>query len=164
MLANTSDRRSISPLSMASSRRAVGAIANLARHPRLSYRHPYGLAPPPSEASLVTGFKEQIASDIASCTSSKKSSARSKNPNRMSMHLLKTRNDRSKQKQHTDLKNALIKPCRPAIPSDCSLDDAIPNSIEIMRRLGGPVTAFEQNLRHNYHRQLDAFRHGSIKC
>jgi hypothetical protein len=82
----------------------------------------------------------------------------------MSMYSLKTRNDRPKDKQHFNSKALLVKRFQPPILKDCALDDCIPNSIEVMRRLDRPIAAFEHNLWHNYQRQLDQFRHLSIKC
>ena len=53
---------------------------------------------------------------------------------------------------------------RRALAVDVALNASIPNSIDMMRQLGGCVPAFEHSLRYNYHRQLNQFRLSSIKC
>ena len=149
---------------MSSSRRAVGGISHSSRRPRQLFRPLFAYTPAPTEASLVGTLKEEPAADLASPSSARKPSSRHKNTSRTSMHMLKTRNDRTKQKQNVELKTVLVKPCRQPHLQDCGLDEAIPSSIEIMRRIGGPITAFEHTLRHSYHRHLSQFRNGSIVC
>ena len=53
---------------------------------------------------------------------------------------------------------------RQPLAVDVALNVSIPNSIEMMRQLGGCVPAFEHTLRYNYYRQLNHFRLSSIKC
>lgn len=78
--------------------------------------------------------------------------------------MIKTKTDRARQKQNFELKTLLVQPCKQPIFGDTELEESIPNSIELMRSIGGPVTPFESNLRYNYHRQLNQFRNGATKC
>ena len=157
------DRRILTPLSVNSPKRAVGAIAQPSYRQRTNHRSFNVQTPRPNDESSNHQSKEQTT-DTNSATSSKQLSARQRSVTRASMHLLRTRNQRTKEHQKTELKSAFVKPCRQPILSDCLTDDSIPNSIEIMRRLGGPVTAFEHHLRHVYQRQLKQFRNGSVQC
>lgn len=160
-LENSIDHRIISPLTMSSSRRAVGS-AHSGHRPNQQNRTLYSQTPQTTETNAMGGLYEQLSTDSSSSTA-KKSHPRSRNNSRSTMHMLKTRNERARQKQQIDLKTVLVRPCRPPIFGDGNLEETIPNSIEVMRRLGGPVTAFERNLRYNYHRQLNHFRNGSNK-
>jgi hypothetical protein len=92
----------------------------------------------------------------------KRARARSTNSSRTSMHMLKTKNERTRQKQNIQLKTLLVEPWKQTLYSDSILDEAIPNSLEIMHKMCGPATPFERNLRRNFHRQLYQFRNGSM--
>jgi hypothetical protein len=81
------------------------------------------------------------------------------------MHMLKTKNNRTRQKQNIDLKTLLVEPWKQVLTTsnDDVLDETIPNSLEIMHKMCGPATPFERNLRYNFRRQLNQFRNGSMK-
>lgn len=118
--------------------------------------------PQTPQTNLFGGLYEQLSTDSA--TSARKSNSRSTNSSRTTLRMAKTKNDRARQKQQIELKTVLVQPCRPPVSGDSDLEESIPNSIDIMRKLGGPVSAFEKTLRYNYQRQLNKFRNGSIKC
>lgn len=159
-LASHNEHRIISPLTMTSSRRPGGS-AHSSRRPNQQSHLLNCQTPQTNEASLLGGLYEQLSTDSVSTT--KKSNVRSTNSSRTALHMLKTRNERARQKQQVELKTLLVNPCRPPVEGDSDLDESIPNSIEVMRRLGGSVSAFEKNLRFNYQRQLSQFRVGSKK-
>lgn len=161
-MAATADRRSFSPISVSSSRRAVGAISHQQR-PRQYFRSVY-VQTPYSNTESNTNTVRDTHRDAASIPTVKPLSIRQRSSTRLSMHLLKTKNERSREQQKTGLKSVLVKPCREPKLSDCSLNDNIPNSIEVLRRMGGPITPFEHQLRFNYKKQLNRFRNGSIQC
>lgn len=79
------------------------------------------------------------------------------------MHLLKTKNQRTKQKQNDKLKTHLDEPWKQMSSNDIIFGDAIPNSLDIMQKICGPGTAFERNLRSNFQRQLKILRSSSLK-
>jgi len=146
---------------MSSTRRAVGS-AHSGRRNYQQNRVSFSQTPQTIETNVMSGFYEQLPTD--SSASLKKLYPRSTNTSRATIHMVKTKNDRARLKQHIGLKTILVEPCKQPILGDHKLEETIPNSIEIMRRLGGPVTAFESNLRYNYRRQLNQFRNGSTKC
>jgi len=147
---------------MSSPRRAIGS----AHSPRRTYpqqsRVSNSKIPQTTETKIVGGLYEQ--GTIDSSTTAKKSYPRSINTSRSTIRMLKTKNERARQKQHIELKTSLVQPCRQPIFGDSELEETIPNSIEIMRNLCGPITPFESNLRYNYRRQLNQFRNTSTKC
>ncbi|CAF0947711.1 unnamed protein product [Rotaria sp. Silwood1] len=161
-LATAADHRSITPLSMSSSKRAAGGSAHSSRRNYQQHRLPYPLTPPPTETYIIGGLYEQSASDTSSTM--KKPFMRTTNTSRSTVHMIKTKTDRAREKQHIELKTMLVKPCRQLITSDSTLEETIPNSIETMRKLGGSISAFERNLRYTYHRQLNQFRNNLKKC
>lgn len=146
---------------MCSSRRPIGN-AHSGRRTNQQNRILYSQTPQTTETNVMGGLYEQISSDSSSSTA-KRSYTRSTTNSRSTMHMVKTKNERARQKQQIELKTILVRPCRPPISGDSDLEETIPNSIEIMRRIGGPITTFEKNLRFNYHRQLNQFRNGSNK-
>lgn len=151
-LASSMDRPLISPLTMCSSRRPIGS-AHSARRTNQQNRT--------TDATAIGGLYERVSTD--SSTTVKKSYPRSTNTSRTTMYRVKTKNDRARQKQHVELKTILVQPSQQVIPGDSDSEEIIPNSIEIMRQLGGHVSAFEKNLKLNYRRQLHQFRNGASK-
>ena len=150
---------------MGSSRR-TGGSAHSSRRPAAANQQPlltHCQTPQThtNETSLLGGFCEELSTD--SLSSTKKSNVRSMNSSRTALHMLKTKNERARQKQQVELKTILVNPCQASIDDETDLEESIPNSIEIMRRLGGSVSAFEKNLRSNYQRQLTQFRASSKK-
>lgn len=77
------------------------------------------------------------------------------------MHMLKTKNERYRQKQQGELKTLLVEPWKQPSWTDGTLEEAIPNSIDLMHRMCGPATPFERNLRQKYHQQLHQYRNGT---
>ncbi|CAF2878069.1 unnamed protein product [Rotaria sp. Silwood2] len=161
-LATATDHRSITPLSMSSSKRAAGGSAHSSRRNHQQYRLPYPQTPPPTETYIIGGLYEQSTSETSSTI--QKPLVRNASTRRSTVHSIKTKTNRAREKQHIDLKTVSVKPCRRLIKSDTTLEETIPNSIETMRKLGGPITAFEKNLRYTYHRQLNQFRTNLKKC
>ncbi|CAF0939024.1 unnamed protein product [Rotaria sordida] len=143
-LTTAADHRSTTPLSMSSSKRAAGGSAHSSRRSHQKYRFLYPQTPPPSETYTI-GVK-------------------STNTSRSKVHMIKTKTDRARKQQHTELKTILVKPCRQLLTSDNTLEETIPNSIETMRQLRGSIPAFEKNLRYTYHKQLNKFRNDLKKC
>lgn len=150
-----SDRRIDSPLSISSAKRStISASSNNYFNQQKS--HP--------------GFKSSLSNDInanysmpeklsgESMSSMKASRARSTLSSRSSMHMLKTRNERKRQKQYIELKTVLVDPWKQIPWNDGILEQSIPNSLEVMHKMCGPGTAFERNLRHSYQRQLSQLR------
>jgi hypothetical protein len=160
----TTDNRSASPLSMASSKRTAGnnGSARSSRRVNQQYRVVLPQQTPSTDTNVMGGLYEQSTIDSAS-TIMKKPYPRSTNTSRSTLNMLKTKNERARQKQQMELKTILVNPCRQPITIDGGLEETIPNSIEIMRKLRGPVPAFESNLRFNYNRQLTQYRINSTK-
>lgn len=146
---------------MSSSRRPVGS----AHSARLTYQQQQRISqsqtPQIIHTSVVGGLYEKVTNDSSS--SIKKSYPRSTNTSRTTVHMLKTKNDRARKKQNIELKTILVPPGQQPTFGDTDLEQAIPNSIEMMRKIGGSLTAFERNLRSNYHRKLNQFRNGATK-
>jgi hypothetical protein len=159
-LASSMDHRNISPLTMSSLRRPIGS-AHSSRRANQQNRTLNSVTPQTIDSNVMGGLYEQLSNDSMSTT--KKFNPRSTNTSRSNIHMVKAKNDRARQKQHVELKTILVQPCRQPISGDSDLEETIPNSIEIMRKFGGPVSAFERNLRYNYQRQLNQFRNGSKK-
>ena len=151
-LASSMDRPLISPLTMCSSRRPIGS-AHSTRRTNQQNRT--------SDAHAIGGLYEQVSTDLS--TTVKKSYPRSTNTSRTTMHRVKTKNDRARQKQHVELKTVLVQPSQQVFSGDSNSEEFIPNSIEIMRQLGGHVSAFEKNLKVDYRRQLHHFRNGATR-
>jgi hypothetical protein len=158
-LATSIDHQVLSPLGISSPRRALGS-GHSSRRTNQEHRVSFSQSPQKNETNIMGGLYEQLSD---SSFSLKKTYPRSTNTSRSTIHMLKTKNERERQKQNIVLKTTIVNPSRQPILVDNELEEAIPNSIEIMRKIGGPVTAFESNLRYNYHRQLNQFRNGSIK-
>ncbi|CAF4054401.1 unnamed protein product [Adineta steineri] len=81
-----------------------------------------------------------------------------------SIHLLKTKSDRTRPKPNIDLTTVLMKPWRQATWNDDGFDNSIPNSLDLMHQICGPSTPFERNLRQDYHKQLNLYRSASTKA
>ena len=160
----TTDNRSCaSPLSMASSKRTAGNLssARSSRRANQQYRVVLPQQTPSTDTNVMGGFYEQSTIDSASTI--KKPYPRSTNTSRSTLNMLKTKNERARQKQQMELKTILVNPCRQPTTTDGGLEEVIPNSIEIMRKLGGPIPAFESNLRFSYNRQLKQYRINTAK-
>ncbi|CAF3355363.1 unnamed protein product [Rotaria sp. Silwood1] len=156
----TNDNRISSPLSISSSKRnVVSAHSNHSYHQQQKYQA--------SKSSLsndmnTTGsIHEQLTGESSS--SFRGARARSTTSSRSTMHMLKTKNERKRQKQYIELKTLLVDPYKQIPWNDGTLDESIPNSLEIMHKMCGPGTPFERNLRYNYQRQLNQLRNSSIK-
>lgn len=145
---------------MYSSRRPIRS-AHSDRRANQQNRILHSQTPQTVDSSVMGGLYEQLSNDSMSTT--KKSNPRTTNTSRSNIHMVKTKNDRAREKQHVELKTIFVQPCRKLISGDNDLEETIPNSIEIMRKFGGPISAFERNLRYNFHRQLNLFRNGSTK-
>jgi hypothetical protein len=145
---------------MYSARRPIGS-AHSGRQANQRSCTLHSQTPQTVESNVMGGLYEQLSDDSMSTT--RKSYPKRTNTSRSNIHMVKTKNDRARQKQHVELKTILVQPYRPPLTSDSDLEETIPNSIEIMRQFGGPLSAFERNLRYNYHRQLNQFRNGSTK-
>ncbi|CAF2887224.1 unnamed protein product [Rotaria sp. Silwood2] len=154
------DNRSSSPLSISSSKRnVVSAHANHTyRQQRKSLASKSSLS---NDMNTTSSLHEQLTGE--SFSSFKGARARSTTSSRSTMRMLKTKNDRQRQKQHIELKTLLVEPYKKIPWNDGTLDESIPNSLEIMHQMCGPGTPFERNLRYNYHRQLNQLRNGSTK-
>lgn len=159
-LATSMDRQLISPLTMYTPRRPVGS-AHSARRANPPNRTSYSQIPQTTETNVSGGFYEQLSTD--STTSASKFYPRSTNTSRTTMHRVKTKNERARQKQHVELKTILVQPSQQVISGDSDSEEFIPNSMRIMRRLGGHLSAFEKNLELDYRRQLIQFRNGASK-
>ncbi len=160
VLSTTHDRHTPTPLSMCSSKRtASSALSNNRQHQKQQNRTLQ--SPLSNEINSTSNIHQQLTRESSS-TSMRRARARSINSSRSTMHMLKTKNDRTKQKQNIELKTLLVEPWKQRLHSDGIFDETIPNSLELMYRLCGPATPFERNLRHNYHRQLNHFRNGSM--
>ncbi|CAF3495736.1 unnamed protein product [Rotaria socialis] len=154
------DHRSMSPLSVLSSKRnATSAHSN---H-RYSHQQKYQ----PSKSSLSNEINTAInAPDPMPRESSappRTERARSTTSSRSTLHMLKTKNERKRQKQQVALKTLLVDPWKQMPWNDGISDETIPNSLDIMHKMCGPATPFERNLRYNYHRQLNQLRNSSAK-
>jgi len=77
--------------------------------------------------------------------------------------MLKTKNERTKQKQNNELKTHLDEPRKQMSSNDAIFGDTIPNSLDIMHKICGPGTAFERNLRSDFQRKLKILRSSSLK-
>ena len=150
------DHRSTTPISMSSGKRAAGGSVYSSRRGHPLYQFSYCQTPTPTETNAAAAFYEQLATE--SSASIKKSCTRSTNRSRSTVHMIRTKSDRARQKQHIGLRTVLIEPCKQPILRDKELEEKIPNSIEIMRKLPGSINAFERNLRHTYHRHLNHYR------
>jgi hypothetical protein len=142
---------------MSSSRRAAGTTHSSHRIYQQN-RTSYSQTAHTPDTNVPGGLYEELTDS----SSEKKSYQRSPNNSRSAMHMVKAKNVRAKQKQIIELKTVIVKPCRQPISTDSDLEESIPNSLEVMRKLGGSVTAFEKNLRYNYRRQLNQYRNVRI--
>ncbi len=153
------ERQLPSPLSMASSKRTITSAY-------LNHRN-QSQQPPPHRTvespSSRTSYAHQQYVRESPPPSAKRTRARSTTSSRSTMHMLQTKNNRIRQKQNVDLKTVLVEPWKQVLTSDDILDGTIPNSLEIMHKMCGPATPFEQNLRYTFRRQLTQFRNGSTK-
>ncbi|CAF4054499.1 unnamed protein product [Rotaria magnacalcarata] len=161
-LATSNDYQSPSLQSMSSLKRAAPITGNTPRRAYQIQPLPYPSTPPSTETHITNGLQEKSKTN-SSC-SVKRPSLRSTNSSRATVHMLKTKNDRAREKQHIDLKTALVKPHRQHALRDSALEESIPSSLDKMRKLGGSITAFEKNLDYNYNRQLNQFRIDLKQC
>ncbi len=158
-LSATYDRHLSTPLSLSTSKRTMSSAHS--SHPsQQQYRTLQ--SPLSNETDATNHTHEQIGSEL-SANSVRKARAKSTNSSRSTMNMLKTKNDRTRQKQNIQLKTVLVEPWKQPIYMDGILDEPIPNSLEIMHKMCGPATPFERNLRDNFHRQLNQFRSSSMK-
>jgi hypothetical protein len=156
-LSASNEHRSATPLSM-SSKRTAGSAHSTHRYHQQQYRT--SQTPLSNDVNSNLSVHERLTGESAPV---RKVRARSTTSSRTTMHMLKTKNDRTRQKQNGELKTLLVEPWKQAAWSDEILDDNIPNSLEIMHRMCGPATPFERNLRYSYHRQLKQYRNGTMK-
>lgn len=94
--------------------------------------------------------------------SGRKTRAKSISSSRSTLRMLKTKNDRTRQKQNVELRTVLVEPWKQPLYTDGILDEAIPNSLEVMYQMCGPATPFERNLRQTFRRQLSQLRNGPM--
>lgn len=158
---STNEHRSISPLSLASAKRPTASAHS-------NYRHSQQQRYQPSKSSLSNDVNTvNNTNELApreSAAPSRAARARSSTSSRSTMYMLKTKNDRKRQKQQVALKTLLVDPWKQMPWNDGISDETIPNSLDIMHKMCGPATPFERNLKYNYHRQLNQLRHASAKC
>jgi hypothetical protein len=149
-------------MSFSSSKRTISsAHSNLHNHPQQQQQQQRTLQSSLSnEMNSITNNTHEPMTREPSSLSMRKARARSTNSSRSTMHMLKTKNNRTRQKQNIELKTHLVDPWKQAVYIDGILDETIPNSLEIMHNMCGPATPFEQNLRYNFRRQLNQFRNG----
>ncbi|CAF0738824.1 unnamed protein product [Didymodactylos carnosus] len=81
---------------------------------------------------------------------------------RHTKHMLK-KNDVQKHKQKVKLKTILVEPWSKPVWSNGSVEEWIPNSLEMMEKLGGQSTAFEKNLKFTYNNHLKHLRNIPVK-
>lgn len=159
-MASSTDRQLISPMTMCSARRPVGS-AHSARRTNPPNRMSSSQIPQTTETNVSGGFYEQLSTD--STASTRRFYPRSTNTSRTTMHRVKTKNERARQKQQVELKTILVQPSQAVISGDNDSEEFVPNSIRIMRQLGGHLSAFEKNLELDYRRHLIQFRNGASK-
>lgn len=156
----TNDQRSASPLSIhsTSKRTTISASSNQ----RAQSKNPTETqhAEPTQPKSSPTSAHEKLTGE--SLSEFRKRRAKSSVTTRTLFTSVKAKNERSRQKQQTNLKNALIDPWKVAPWTDTTMEESIPNSIDVMHKMCGPATPFERNLRQNYHRQLNQLRYGVV--
>ncbi len=157
-LSATHDRRAATPLSISSAKRTISS-AHSSRHQQQQQTRTLQ-SPLSNDTNLTNHLPEQLTKDSSS-TSLRRARARSTNSSRSTMHMLKSKNHRTRQKQNIELKTLLVEPWKQMLYGDGILDETVPNSLEIMHKMCGPATPFERNLRQNFHRQLNQLRHGS---
>lgn len=141
---------------MASSKRTISSAHST------QYQHRTLQSRLSNEMHSTSSHAHEPLSRSSTSLSGRKTRAKSTNSSRTAMHMLKTRNDRSRQKQNIELRTVLVEPWKQPIYTDGILDEPIPNSLEIMYQMCGPATPFERNLRHSFRQQLTQFRTGAI--
>jgi hypothetical protein len=146
---------------LSSAKRTARSSAHSSRRPQQHSQPIQSQTPLLTETNIAGGLYEPLTQNLSSL---KRQCARNMNTSRTTIRMMQTKNDRTRQKQHIELKTILVNPCRQPSWKDGSLDKSIPNSIDMMRKSGGPVTAFERHLRRIYHQQLNQFRTTSVKC
>jgi hypothetical protein len=167
VLSAAQDRYLSSPLSMASSKRTITSAHSHYyhhHHPQQQLQYRTSQSPLPTEMNSRTSNAHEKSSRESPLPPARKLRARSTTSSRSTMHMLKTKNNRTRQKQNIDLKTLLVEPWKQVLNADELLGETIPNSLELMHQMCGPATAFEQNLRYNFRRQLNHFRNGSLKA
>lgn len=160
--AGLTDQRTISPFSLYSASKRTAITAYSSQRPPLPYRNMQTRTSAPSEdTNTAISAHERLTGE--SLSNFKRARAKSSTTSRTAMHLVKAKNERNRVKQQNELKNLLGEAFRKSpVDIDSTLEEAIPNSIDVMHKMCGPATAFERNLRQNYHRQLHQFRHGGL--
>lgn len=156
------DRHLGSSLSYPSSKRTITGSAplNQSHHPlRAPSAQTSSFLPQESDSSNI--LHEKLTGQ--SLSSLRRPRAKSSTSTRSAMHLLTKKNERYRRQHRGELKTLLVDPWKQPSWTDTTLEEAIPNSIDVMHKMCGPATAFERNLRQNYHRQLFRYRHGAVQ-
>ena len=157
------DRHLSTPLSMASTKRTItSAYSNYLHHPQQQQQQ-YRTSQSPLSTEINSRTSNEQVIRESPTPSMRKLRARSTASSRSTIHMLKTKNNRTRQKQNVELKTILVEPWKQILNGDEIFGETIPNSLEMMHRMCGPSTPFEQNLRYSFHRQLNKFRSGSLK-
>ncbi|CAF1008184.1 unnamed protein product [Didymodactylos carnosus] len=81
---------------------------------------------------------------------------------RHTKHMLK-KNDIQIHKQKINLKTILVEPWNKPFSLNSNIDESIPNSLEMMEKLGGQSTAFEKNLKFTYNKHLEHLRNIPVR-
>ena len=158
----THDRHLPTPLSMASSKRTISsAHSSQYQHPAQQQHRTLQSQVSKDMHSTSSNGREPLSRSSTSL-SGRKTRAKSISSSRSTLRMLKTKNDRTRQKQNVELRTVLVEPWKQPLYTDGILDEAIPNSLEVMYQMCGPATPFERNLRQNFRRQLTQFRTGSM--
>ncbi|UJR25872.1 hypothetical protein I4U23_007222 [Adineta vaga] len=153
-LLTTNDPRLLTPLSSPIPKRSLNSAHSNRQYQQqeLQMRH---------EINSIGSNDDQFNEEPLPSTSRPR--AKSAYSSRSTVHLLKAKNDRMRQKHSIELKSILIKPWKTETCNDDVLGDPIPNSLDMMHKMCGPATPFERNLRQDYHKQLSQYRISSIK-
>lgn len=145
---------------MASSKRTISSAHSNQYQQQQQQHRPLQSQTSKDMHSTSSNVREPLSRSSTSL-SGRKSHAKSISSSRSTLHMLKTKNDRTRQKQNVELRTVLVEPWKQPMYTDGILDEAIPNSLEVMYQMCGPATPFERNLRQNFRRQLSLFRTGS---
>ena len=113
----------------------------------------------PQESDSSNALHEKLTGQ--SLTALRRPRTKSAIRTRSAVQKLTKKNERYRRQQRGELKTLLVDPWKQPSWTDGTLEEAIPNSIDVMHKMCGPATAFERNLRQNYHRKLLQYRHGT---
>ena len=116
----------------------------------------------PQESESSNALHEKLIGQ--SLSAMRRSRAKSATRTRSAMQMLTKKNERHRRQHRGELKTLLVDPWKQPSWTDGTLEEAIPNSIDVMHKMCGPATAFERNLRQNYHRKLLQYRHGMAQA